>query len=177
METPKLLLVGGMTEDERCDWIEEQIKIDKLRHELNLVTDVIFVGSKTHTELALYYNAAGNDSGNSPKLNFVNGFEDIHLMPSLYESFGMCVLEALASGIPSILSTKSGLMTVLHDGVDCFIVDPDDHLRMAQQMEFLLRNPDAALQMGANGRATVRSLSWESISCSILELYSTLMSR
>eukprot|EP01126_Amoeba_proteus_P010989 TRINITY_DN1435_c0_g1_i3.p2 TRINITY_DN1435_c0_g1~~TRINITY_DN1435_c0_g1_i3.p2 ORF type:complete len:161 (-),score=29.47 TRINITY_DN1435_c0_g1_i3:118-600(-) len=160
METPKLLLVGGMTEDERCDWIEEQIKIDKLRHELNLVTDVIFVGSKTHTELALYYNAA-----------------DIHLMPSLYESFGMCVLEALASGIPSILSTKSGLMTVLHDGVDCFIVDPDDHLRMAQQMEFLLRNPDAALQMGANGRATVRSLSWESISCSILELYSTLMSR
>lgn len=70
--------------------------------------------------------------------------QDFHLMPSFYESFGMSALEALASGIPSIGTIKGGTAHIIRDGVDGFLVDPEDQEKLADLMLFLSENPGKA---------------------------------
>ena len=50
---------------------------------------------------------------------------DIFIFPSLYDQFGYVVLEALASGLPVICSKNSGASSLIHNGKNGFIIDPD----------------------------------------------------
>lgn len=71
------------------------------------------------------------------------------IYPSLYEGFGLPVLEALASGVPVIAANTTSLPEVLGDaGLYC---DPLDSASMTRSMQMLWRNPDLAQQLRAAG--------------------------
>jgi phosphatidylinositol alpha-1,6-mannosyltransferase len=76
---------------------------------LNLQDRVIFTGRVEDRTKAEFYRLA-----------------DVYVMPSLGEGFGFVVLEALASGVPVVVSSKDGTREAVRSGELGIIVDPDD---------------------------------------------------
>jgi len=152
---PTILIVGGKPESEKSAWDKEQLDVEKMCHELGVANSFIFVGAKSHKELANYYNAA-----------------TFHLLPSFYESFGMTALEALASGIPSIVTMKGGMANVINDGEDGYLIDPTDPVMLANVINKILFSN--MVKMGEQARLRAMSYSWSAISQQVLGLYSNL---
>ncbi|QEC46252.1 glycosyltransferase family 4 protein [Baekduia soli] len=79
--------------------------------------------------------------------------------PSLYEGFGLPVLEAMAAGAPVITSTASSLPEVAGDAA--LLVDPGDTDAIGAAITRLLTEPGLADDLRARGRARAAQFSWE----------------
>ena len=79
--------------------------------------------------------------------------------PSLYEGFGMPVLEAMAAGAPVMTSKRSALPEVL--GKTGLLVHPKKPEEMAEAMRGGLEDSHTAALMGAQARQRARQFSWE----------------
>lgn len=86
--------------------------------------------------------------------------------PSLYEGFGLPVLEAMAAGAPVLTSNVSSLPEVGGDAVA--YADPTDEGAIAAAVARLLDDPDERAAMTARGRERARSFSWERVARAVL---------
>jgi len=73
--------------------------LQDITREFQLDDLIMFIGSLSQETLPYYYSAA-----------------EVCVMPSLYESFGMVALEAMACGTPVIASRVGGLTYTVRDG-------------------------------------------------------------
>jgi len=93
----------------------------------------------------------------------------LFVYPSLYEGFGLPVLEAMASGVPVVASNTSSLPEVLGDtGLYC---NPLDIGSIAQALDEALSQPELAARMRAAGRARAAHFSWERVARETLDVY------
>ncbi|MDD4627927.1 MAG: glycosyltransferase family 1 protein [Candidatus Peribacteraceae bacterium] len=83
----------------------------------------------------------------------------IFAFPSLYEGFGMPVLDALQRGIPVLVSSRGSLPEVAGDAA--LFVDPEDETSIAKGLETLLRDEALRSCLGAEGRVQARKFSWK----------------
>lgn len=93
------------------------------------------------------------------------GLGDFLVLPSTHsESFGLVVLEAMASGIPAIVSELPGPSQLVDDGQDGLIVKTGDREDLKRKIEALVRDRETRRDMGRKGRDKVlRKYSWEKI--------------
>lgn len=77
---------------------------------------------------------------------------DIYFQPSLVESFGICVLEAMSMKKPCIVSNSGGLPEVVEDNKTGFIVDAGSKEIMAEKIVKLIENNELRYSMGQSGR-------------------------
>ena len=83
----------------------------------------------------------------------------LFVFPSLYEGFGMPLLEAMAAGAPVLTSNVSAMPEVVGD---CgLLADPHDVGAMTEAMRLALEDPTAAALMGGNARQRARRFTWE----------------
>jgi phosphatidylinositol alpha-1,6-mannosyltransferase len=73
-------------------------------------------------------------------------------MPSRNEGFGLVYLEAMVRGLPCI-GSRDAAAEIIEDGRTGFIVDQNDRAALADRIVCLLKDPAAARDMGACGRA------------------------
>ena len=87
---------------------------------------------------------------------------DILLHPSELESFGIAILEAMASSLPVVAARSDGsTSTVLHD-ITGYLYEPGDIDAIVNRMATLLDSPSACAQMGAAGRERAeKDFSWK----------------
>jgi glycosyltransferase involved in cell wall biosynthesis len=99
---------------------------------------------------------------NNPHIKFL-GFQknvaelyhqsDIYFQPSLFESHGIAVLDAMISGLPCVVSNAGGLPESVVNEETGYIIDPNDVDTMVEKLLILLDNENFRRRMGDTGKA------------------------
>lgn len=79
--------------------------------------------------------------------------------PSIYEGFGLPPLEAMASGVPTIVSNVSSLPEVVGD--TGLLVEPHDHEGLCDAMQRLIDAPEQRAQLAARARLRAAGFTWD----------------
>jgi len=91
------------------------------------------------------------------------------VMPSLYEGFGLPLLEAMSCGCPVITSNKGSLPEIAGAGAQCF--DPFDVPAMADALSKLLCNPEELQQKRCAGLSRAADFSWDKAAQETISVY------
>ena len=103
---------------------------------------------------------------------------DIFVFPTIYEPFGLVIVEAMASGLPVITSRSAGAADFITDGVDGLLLsDPSDINDLATKIDLLLSNAELRKTMGERARKTAEKLSWERVAEKTLKVYNSVLKR
>lgn len=136
----------GWLYDEMMVEIEKQGLIDRVR----------FIGFVDDADLPTLYSAA-----------------DLYLFPSIYEGFGLPMLEAMACGVPVIASNVSSLPEV-GEGT-AVLLPPHDLAQWTQKINELLADSVPKKQMITAGYKQVQRFSWEKAANQLLLIYQDLI--
>lgn len=93
----------------------------------------------------------------------------MYVHPSLYEGFGLTLLEAMASGTPVVTSNLSSLPEIAGDAA--LQVDPTDPQAIAIAISRIATDPDLARDLRDKGFARAREFSWEKTARTMLRIY------
>jgi glycosyltransferase involved in cell wall biosynthesis len=99
---------------------------------------------------------------NVPQVELPNIYRqsDVFVFPTLIEGMPLCVLEAMACGLP-VIATSHGSGDIISDGEDGFIVPIRDPQAIASRLEVLYRDRALLAAMGQNARRKALSLTWD----------------
>jgi glycosyltransferase involved in cell wall biosynthesis len=87
---------------------------------------------------------------------------DVYVAPSLEDSFNLPALEAMACGMPPIISSSAGISEWIQSGVDGLVIkDPRDPRELARALRNLLLDPESMQRMGKNAARRAATLSWD----------------
>jgi starch synthase len=107
----------------------------------------------------------------------------VFVCPSIYEPFGLVILEAMACETPVVASRVGGIPEIVVEGETGYLVDfdPDDlegfTSALAGRIEKLLRDTTTATRMGKAGRERVlQHFGWPAIASQTVQLYERLLS-
>ncbi|MFQ5815629.1 MAG: glycosyltransferase [Candidatus Hydrothermarchaeaceae archaeon] len=157
----ELLAIGGdPTGDQHSDLeSKEKRYIKSLIHKMNLEEDVTFMGAVDRSNLPYYYSLA-----------------DVCVVPSLYESFGLVAVEAMACGTPVVASKVGGLSHTVKHGYSGlhFVAGRSDSL--ARALSGIIENTKKMNEMGVNARELAsREFSMQRTAKQIHQLYDELL--
>jgi D-inositol-3-phosphate glycosyltransferase len=149
----RLIVAGG---DEAAH--AEFERLIAIAEEVGIRDQLSFIGAIDHDELPTYYRAA-----------------DVVVMPSFSESFGLVAVEAMASGIPVVVSRVGGLASTVADGRTGYLIPWRCPEPFAEKIELLLRNDPLRDALGAAGVERMRDYSWESVADRLVWLYDRVL--
>ncbi len=143
-------------------------------------------------EVAALAGRVATDRGNVVWIDHFIAREDlIHLhthasvfvCPSIYEPFGLVILEAMACETPVVASRVGGIPEIVVEGETGYLVDFDPAdldgfaTALADRIGEVLRDPSTAARMGKAGRERVlKHFGWPAIASKTFELYEALLS-
>lgn len=106
----------------------------------------------------------------------VHGVADVFALLSRFDAIANAALEAMASGLPVLVSEKDGACELVRPGENGFVVaDPTDVPGVASNLERLLRDRDERERMGCVARETAESISLERQLGRYVELYEQVL--
>jgi glycosyltransferase involved in cell wall biosynthesis len=139
-----LIIVGGK------GWLYDSIFAEV--QQLGLEGCVIFPGFVDDEDLPALYSAAA-----------------VFAFPSLYEGFGLPVLEAMACGTPVVTSNTSSLIEVGGDAA--LLIEPASVDAIADAMRRILEDADLRRQLVQRGFQQARRFTWDKAASQLKEIY------
>lgn len=116
---------------------------------------ITFAGLASHSEISKFYENA-----------------DIYVGPSLYESFGMSILEAMVAGVPVVSTRVGAVPELISDGRSGLIVETADPSAIVDAVIRLFTNAELRNSVSCAARKSVRAkFSWEAICSTLVEMY------
>jgi len=139
-----LVLAGKITERYRpiMEWAEK----------LNLSHRVVFTDTIAEDDLPAVYKGA-----------------DLFVLPSIYEGFGLVLLEAMACGTPVVASRNSSIPEVVGDAGELF--DPFNENSMYDVCQTVLSDPERRRRMRIMGVEWARQFSWQKMAEETRKIY------
>lgn len=143
-----LIAVGG------DGWDYEQVKESVAKH--GIEDRVHFVGYVSDEQLCALYRRAS-----------------VYVHASLFEGFGLTVLEAMAAGCPVITSNCSSLPEVAGDAA--LLVDPQDSVEIANALKSVCCSEQIAENLRIKGAARAKEFSWLNCAQRVCEIYKAVV--
>ncbi|GLH64253.1 glycosyltransferase [Parageobacillus sp. G301] len=143
-----LLIVGDGPQRKEYELLAEQLGVRDV---------TTFTGRVPNTDVPKYINKM-----------------DIFAVPSTEdsESFGVAAVEAMACGVPVVVSNVGGLPEVVKDGITGLVVPKESPEKLAEAFETLLRDPSLRSKMGEKGILHVKEhYNWIENASRMLHLY------
>jgi D-inositol-3-phosphate glycosyltransferase len=153
-----LALIGGETDVSPQNVSQEMARLQEMRQQYDLGNFVTFLGQRGQETLPYYYSAA-----------------EAVVVPSVYESFGMVALEAMACGTPVVASEVGGLAFLVQDHKTGFTVPFAEPQALAEKLADLLQDENLRRNMGAQAAMFARDYSWEKITNRVKSLYDEVL--
>jgi len=97
----------------------------------------------------------------------------VSIIPSLYEGFGLPILEAFASNTPVIATNRGSIPEVAQDAA--IIVDPFDSQALGQQIKELIENEELSKKLIARARERLKYFDWRKTASQTLDIYKELV--
>ena len=141
-----LIQIGGQADASQRKLIQ-QLRLEHLVHFASYVSD---------QDLVSFYNAA-----------------DVFAFPSLYEGFGLPVLEAMACGTPVVASNAASLPEVVGDAG--LLADPHSSEALAKTIASVLEDSELAAELSRRGLERARQFTWERTARGTLAVYHSLI--
>ncbi len=95
---------------------------------------------------------------------------DVHVMPSWHEAYGIVTAEALACGVPSIVTRSSGNRDLVTDGVNGFVIEPKSAKAISDSIVSLTQDPVRLDSMKKSAAASMADFSLDGIYKSLKEV-------
>jgi len=153
----QLVVVGG------ASGLQGEVEVARIRSlaaSLGVTDRIRFVEPQPHHLLSTYYRAA-----------------DLVFVPSRSESFGLVALEASACGVPVVASAVGGLLSLVDDGKNGFLVDGRDPAAFARHADSILGDPELAASLSVAGAQRARQYTWSTAAARLRRLYADLSTR
>lgn len=150
MKSVQLVVAG------KAQWKSSAIYAEVKR--LGLESDIVFTGYVSDEDLALLYNAA-----------------KVFVYPSIYEGFGLPILEAMACGTPVVTSNTSSMPEVAGDAA--ILIDPYQEEQIGDAIQQVLTNPDLRLSLSEKGLKHAQRFSWHRTAQETVRVYQTVLER
>lgn len=96
---------------------------------------------------------------------------DVFVLPSLYEGFGLAVIEAMAMGLPVIATTVGGIPEIISDGIEGYLVEPSNCIALATKILHLSASSETRRNMGVAGKEKAKQFSLEKMLQGYYNLY------
>ncbi|MGB9937049.1 MAG: glycosyltransferase family 4 protein [Methanobacterium sp.] len=133
----------------------EKDKLIKLVNDLNLNKQIDFLANLEYSEVIEEMKRS-----------------NILVLPSTREGFGLVLAEANACNIPVIAYKSGGVVEVIENNKNGFLIEPRNINELSEKIKFLLENEEIAREMGEYGRKKVQKcFNWENIIEEIIKIY------
>lgn len=156
----KLVVIGGGNKKEELITNEEVSRIKGQIDQYRLQNKVIFLGSIDQSQLRKYYSAA-----------------DALVVPSLYESFGLVTVEALACGTPIIVSRIGKMKNIVKEGKNGLSFHPYESASLAKSIENVLTRRGHFWSSASIREDAIRRFSWDVTSEKTYQIFRDLIRR
>ena len=101
---------------------------------------------------------------------------DLFLLPTHYEAFGLAILEAMATGLPILVSCRTGAAELIHDGIDGLLIqNPRDVPAISATLGALLKDADLRTRLGRQARLTALHHTWDRVARETEEVYERVL--
>lgn len=142
----KMIIAGG--EGNAMDELKTQVS------DLGMDDKIKFFGHYTREQSPKIYNDA-----------------DVFVMPSLNEGMSNNLLEALASGMPVLMTPVGGAEELVTDGENGFLIETENSDVIADKLEYLIENLDRVDEMGRVSRELAEQMSWQVVADDYISFY------
>jgi len=115
-------------------------------------------------------------------LPFTDRLEELHacadalVFPSYYDTFGSVPLEAMASGLPVVVTASCGMSELITDGVDGLILKDPTDVEALDSALMRLSDDNLRERLGSKARETAERQSWDTVADRTIKLYEELRS-
>ncbi len=102
---------------------------------------------------------------------------DILVLPTLHEAFGMVITEAMACGLPVVVSREAGAAEdIIRDGHNgLLLADPAEEGELVRALRLLIEDPNLAQRLGAEAHKRAAILGWEDCTRRVAEVYGEVL--
>jgi len=132
-------VIGDLNKDKHCS-----AKILEIARALSLSNHVAFRGRVDGSKLCNFYARS-----------------DIFVSTSLYEGFGMALVEAMYNHLPIVAMDCGAIPELVRDGLDGFLIPPGDHKQLAEKIKVLMQSEELREKMGEQAFRKVKKFDWD----------------
>jgi len=173
-----LLLIGN-------DWRNKGVMaiLDAMERLHNLPIQLLLVGRENATEyqaIVKKHHLADRVHFLSPRpdVGFYYAAADAYVGPSLEDTFAQPPAEAMACGLPVVVSSANGTSEIITDGVDGLILkDPTDSTALAAIIRRLYEDAEFRATMGKRAAQTTQQYTWERNGEELLKIFQEVLRR
>lgn len=135
----------------------ERESLEDMAREMGVADQVRFIGRVEHAELKGWYAQA-----------------DIFILPSMNEGMSNAMLEALASGLPLLVTRTGGADEVLEEGINGFALEMRSAEDIAEKLLRLRNDRDLRSRMAAASRRKAEAMSWGNVAWQYVKAYGSM---